>query len=229
MKSPKRLIAITIVLLIPLLSMIWFSRHESSGYASIELIAYPLLFGGFSILVIGLLKVHFLKEKLRDFNSGNGTWHSDVLWGFSLAAGYFILFFLFQSTLTGVLAFRPNEELLGLMLDMQQSTWLIILWFGPVLWLGVALYEELVRVFLLSTFWKEKESTAFVMISLLFTSLIFGLAHFSQGPYGMVTIGLKSILPALFFYQKRRLMPLILAHVLYDGLQVTAFLLTYQP
>ena len=228
MKSSKRILSIIIVLLIPVLSMTWFVRHESSGYASIELIAYPLLFGGLSIAVIYFLKRKFLRESPKDFNSGNGTWYSDILWGLLLVATYFILFFAFRATLSNVLSFHPNEELLGLMLDMRQSPLLIAIWFGPVLWIGISLYEELVRVFLLSSIWKEKESTGFVILSILLTSLIFGLAHYSQGSYGIVTIGIKSIIPAFFFYQKRRLMPLVYAHFLYDGIQVAMFLITFQ-
>jgi hypothetical protein len=52
-------------------------------------------------------------------------------------------------------------ELLGLMLDMRESPWLVLIWFGPVLWIGIALFEE--------------------------------LTHWSQGPYGIVTIAIKSL------------------------------------
>lgn len=228
MKSTKRILTIIIVLLIPIAAMTWFARHDSSGYASIELIGYPLIFGGISIVAIYLLKKRFLKESLKDFNSGNGTWYSDIVWGLLLVASYFVLFFFFRATLSNVLSFHPNEELLGLMLDMRQSPLLIAIWFGPVLWLGIALFEELVRVFLLSSFWKEKESTDFVIFTILLTSLIFGIAHYSQGSYGVITIGIKSIIPAFFFYQKRRMMPLVYAHVLYDGIQVALFLITFQ-
>ncbi|MER3318049.1 MAG: CPBP family intramembrane glutamic endopeptidase [Allomuricauda sp.] len=228
MKTSKRILSIIIVLLIPVLSMLWFTRHESSGYASIELIAYPLIFGGVSIVAIYLLKTRLLKEQLIDFNSGNGSWYTDILWGLLLTATYFILFFAFRATLSNILAFHPNSELLDLMLDMRQSPLLIAIWFGPVLWLGVALYEELVRAFLLTSIWKEKNSLLWITLSILLTSIVFGLAHYSQGPYGIVTIGLKSFIPAFFFYHKRRLMPLVYAHVLYDGLQVAMFLITYQ-
>ena len=78
MKSFKRIFSIILLLLIPIVSMTWFSRHESTGYASIELIAYPLLFGGISIVVIYLLKRFLLKESLQDFNDDHGTWYTDA-------------------------------------------------------------------------------------------------------------------------------------------------------
>ncbi len=228
MKSIKHPIAILIILAIPILAMIWHYHRNTSGFASLELIAYPLLFGGTSIIIIYLLKKHFLAEPLEEFNPHSGKWYSDLLWGFFLAGTYFILFFTFRATLADVLSFTPNHDLLSLMLEMRQNPILIAIWFGPVLWLGIALYEELVRVFLLTSFWKMNEQISWVIFSILITSLIFGIAHFSQGPYGMVTIGIKSLIPAFFFYHKRRIMPLIYAHVLYDGIQVALFLITYQ-
>lgn len=45
-------------------------------------------------------------------------------------------------------------ELLGLMPDMRENPILLILWFGTVLWRGVALYEELIRIFILTRLWK---------------------------------------------------------------------------
>ena len=68
---------------------------------------------------------------------------------------------------------------------------------------------------------------AWIIAVIIFSALIIGLAHWSQGPYGIVTIAIKSVVSGVFFYYKRRLMPLVYAHVLYDGLQVGLLLLTY--
>ena len=93
MNKLKSLIALSIIVLIPFGMMIWFRSHQSSGFASIELILYPLLFGGGSIVVIYLLKRFFLNENIKDFNSGKGNFGIDILWGVALTAIYFILFF----------------------------------------------------------------------------------------------------------------------------------------
>jgi hypothetical protein len=83
------------------------------------LIAYPLLFGGFGIAAVVLLKRLYLREPLSDLNSGKGNLLTDALWGLALAAACFAVFFLAQQTLRDLLALRPIEELLGLMLDMR--------------------------------------------------------------------------------------------------------------
>ncbi len=227
MKPIKNLIALTIIVFIPFGIMLWLRNHQSTGFASIELVMYPLLFGGGSIIALLLIKKYFLKENLNDFNSGRGKWGSDILWGLALTITYFILFYVERLTLTNVLTFRPNTELLGLMLDMRQSPLLVILWFGPVLWIGIALYEELVRVFILTSFWEFSSKLAWVVAVMVFTSAIIGLTHWSQGSYGIVTIGIKSLVACIFFFRVRRLLPLVVAHVLYDGIQVALLLITY--
>ena len=227
MKTIKTLFTLSIMVLIPFGYMIWIRTHQSSGFASIELILYPLLFGGLSIAFLFFLKKYFLKENLSDFNSGKGKWSSDILWGLALTAIYFILFYVERLTLSNWLSFKPNMEMLGLMLDMRANPILLILWFGPVLWLGIALYEELIRVFILTSLWKFSNQKIWTFIVIIIASIIIGLAHWSQGSYGIVTVGIKSSVACFFFYKYKRLLPLIIAHVLYDGIQVAILLITY--
>ncbi len=227
MKILKTLATLTIMVLIPFGMMIWIRDHQSSGFASIELILYPLLFGGLSLVALYLLKKYFLKEKFSDFNPGSGKWRTDIVWGITLTIIYFILFYVESLTLSSWLIFNPNMELLGLMLDMRENPVLILLWFGPVLWIGIALYEELIRVFILTSLWKFSNHLLWTITVILISSTLIGLSHWSQGSYGMVTIGIKSTVAGFFFFRYRRLLPLVIAHVLYDGIQVAILLITY--
>ena len=227
MNRIKSIVALSIVVFIPFGVMLWIRNHQSTGFASLELIIYPLLFGGLSIGMLFLLKKHYLKEKLSDFNSGEGKWTKDIAWGLFLTVIYFILFYLERLTLSNILQFHSNSELLGLMLDMRENPILLFIWFGPVLWIGIALYEELIRVFMLTSFWKWSEGSTWTIMAILISAIIFGLAHWNQGSYGMVTVGIKSLVSGYFFFRKRRLAPLVCAHALYDGIQVALLLLTY--
>lgn len=226
-KKLNRLISLSVVVFIPFGIMIWFRQHQSSGFATQELIMYPLLFGGFGIGVLYILKKYLLKEKLSDFNSGNGRLSSDILWGLALTGVYFILFYVERLTLSDLLSFNSNMELLGLMLDMRSNPVLIAIWFGPVLCIGVALYEELIRVFILTSLWKFSHQKLWIYAVIIFMAIIMGLAHWSQGSYGIVTIAIKSIVSGLFFLRFRRIFPLVIAHILYDGIQVAMLLITY--
>lgn len=223
----KKAIALFVAVVLPAALMIGYRMRQPTVFASIELIVYPLVFGGISIAVILWLKRYFLKEPLADFNSGAGNIGTDVLWGVGLVTVYFVLFFVEQQTLRDLLEFRSNQELLGLMLDMREHPWMVIIWFGPVLWIGIALFEELVRAFLLTGLWSYSERRAWTIAVIIFAAILVGLVHWSQGPYGIVTIAIKSTVTGVFYYYRRRFLPLVIAHVLYDGLQVGMLLLTY--
>ena len=223
----RRIVSLLVVAGFPASLMVWYRIHQSSPFASIELIVYPLLFGSIGIAAVVLLKRYYLGEPLSDLNRGAGGLTADVLWGIVLAVACFALFFLAQVTLRDVLEFQPNEELLGLMLDMRAHPWMVVIWFGPVLWIGIALYEELVRAFLLTELWSFSDNTAWALLVIFAAAILFGVVHWSQGPYGIVTIAIKSTVIGLFYWRIRRLLPLVIAHVLYDGLQVGSFLLTY--
>jgi hypothetical protein len=223
----RRVIALLIVVGLPASLMVWYRAHQSTGFASIELIVYPLVFGSLGIAVIWLLKRFYLGESLYSLNSGEGSLVGDIFWGIALTMVYFVLFFAARYTLSDLLAFTPNRELLGLMLDMRERPWMVVLWFGPVLWIGISLYEELVRTFLLSELWSFSENKLWISTVVLFAAVVVGTTHWSQGPYGIVTIAIKSIVIGAFYFHRRRLLPLVIAHVLYDGLQVGTLLLTY--
>jgi membrane protease YdiL (CAAX protease family) len=223
----RKALALFIAVVLPAALMIGYRMRQATEFASIELIAYPLVFGSISIAVILWLKRYFLKEPLADFNSGTGIIITDVLWGVGLVTVYFVLFFVEQQTLRDLLEFRSNQELLGLMLDMREHPWMVVIWFGPVLWIGIALFEELVRAFLLTGLWSYSERRAWTIAVIILAAILFGLVHWSQGPYGIVTIAIKSTVTGVFYYYRRRLLPLVIAHVLYDGLQVGMLLLTY--
>ncbi len=223
----KRAIAVLIVAGIPALLMIWYRVRQATEFASVELISFPLVFGALGIGVVYVLKRYFLGEKISQLNSGDGRLLTDILLGLALTVVYFALFFIARYTLSDILAFTTNRELIGLMLDMRESPLLVILWFGPVLWIGIALYEEVLRTFILTEMWSLSRSRLWVAIAIALCALFMGLLHWSQGPYGIVTIAIKSAVIGIFYYRVRRIFPLVLAHVLYDGLQVGTLLLTF--
>lgn len=223
----KRILALIVVVLVPALAMTWYRAHQASAFATTELIAYPLLFGGTGIVVIAAVKRWFLGESLAAYNAGSGSPWSDLGWGGLLCVAYFVLFFAERAALSGVLVSVPNLELLGLMLDMRGNPVLLGLWFGPVLWIGIASFEELLRVFMLSELWALSRSKTWAVAVIGIAAVMAGLLHWSQGPYGIVTITVQGLVSGTFFYFRRRLLPLVFAHVLYDGLQVGTLLLTY--
>ncbi len=227
----KNILAISIAILPINLIMIWYRLTQTENFSTVDMTVYPLLFGGGSVVLILWLNKYLLRASFRTtFNSGESTWGKDVGVGLGLTAVYFTMFFVERATLMQWLPNNnpPNTELINVMVDLAHSPLLMVVWFGPVLWLGIALFEELSRTFLLKCLWNISENRKWHIAVIFLASTLIGLAHLYQGVYGIISIGLKSVVVSLYFYKYRRLLPLIISHGLYDGLQFAFFVIQFQ-
>jgi membrane protease YdiL (CAAX protease family) len=227
----KNILAISIAILPINLIMIWYRLTQTENFTTTDMTVYPLLFGGGSIILILILNKFLLKDSFKTtFNSGKGTWYWDIPVGFGLTAVYFAMFFAERATLMQWLPRNnpPSTELINVMVDLAHNPLLMIIWFGPVLWIGIALFEELSRTFLLKCLWNTSENKGWQITVIFLASALIGFAHLYQGVYGIITIGLKSVVMSFYFYKYRRLLPLIISHGLYDGLQFAFFIIQFQ-
>jgi len=90
------------------------------------------------------------------------------------------------------------------------------------------LFEELSRVFLLKCLWNINKNKEWHILAIFLASMLIGGVHLYQGLAGILTIALKSVVVSFYFYRYRRLFPLILSHVIYDGLQLAYFIAQFQ-
>lgn len=211
--------------------MIWYRLTQTENFSTVDMIVYPLLFGGGLSILILLLNKYLIKDTFKEtFNSGKGIWYWDILAGFGLTAIYFALFFLERATLYQWIPNHnpPNTELIDTMMALANNPFLLFIWFGPVLWIGIALFEELSRVFLLKCLWNINKSKNWHMTAIFLASSLIGVAHLYQGTAGIISIGLKSVVISFYFYKYRRLLPLIISHALYDGIQFAFFVMQFR-
>ena len=211
--------------------MIWYRLTQTENFSTIDMTVYPLLFGGGTILLILLLNKYLIKYTFKEtFNSGQGIWFRDILVGIGLTVIYFGLFFLSRATIYQWIPNNspPNTELIDTMIDLANSPLLMIIWFGPVLWIGVSLFEELSRTFLLKCLWNINDNINWQIFAIILASSLIGIVHLYQGPAGIISIGVQSLVAGFYFYKYRRLFPLIIAHGLYDGIQFAFFVIQFQ-
>jgi len=208
--------------------MIWYRLTQTEGFSTKDMLLYPLLFGGGSIILILLLNKYLVKDTFKEtFNSGKGNWYWDILAGLILTAIYFIMMYIERATLMRWLprGSPPNREIINVMIDLANSPLLMVIWFGPVLWIGIALYEELSRTFLLKCLWNTADNKIWHITVIFLASALIGIIHLYQGLFGIISIGIKSVIMSFYFYKFRRLLPLVLSHGLYDGFQFAYFIM----
>jgi len=227
----RNILAICIAILSINLIMIWYRLTQTENFSTADMLVYPLLFGGGSIILILILNKYLIKDSFTStFNSGEGTWVKDSLVGLGLTGIYFAMFFLERATLMQWIPRNspPNTELIDVMIDLAHNPLLMVIWFGPVLWIGIALFEELSRIFLLKSLWNINEDKNWHIVAIFLASVLIGTLHLYQGLAGVISIGLKSIIMCYYFYKYRRLLPLVISHGLYDGLQFAFFIVQFQ-
>ena len=188
-----------------------------------ELFLYPLVLGGGTLVLILLLQKFVCGEPLAALQLKPGKWYTDILAGVIL--GFLSIFIMVlqsvaQSILPGLASSPPAEEVVTLFRSIASNPLLAAIWLGPVVWIGVAAFEELSRVFMLNQLWKVWPQRVAQWIVLIASALLFGLVHIYQSPTSMFFITLQGLLYGLYYQRFGRVWPLIIAHAMYDSIQV---------
>jgi len=108
----------------------------------------------------------------------------------------------------------------GLLAGVSRNPWLLALWLGPVVWIGVALFEEAARAFLLRRLWLALPGAAGRWFAILVVSALVGLGHAYQGVAAIICIAIQSIVFGWVFLRTGRIRALIVGHALYDSVQI---------
>jgi len=218
----KNWIAILITVLPLNLWMIIYRIVQTKPFTLSDMLIYPLLVGIPSILFIYSINKYFLKYSFKEtFNPGHGSKRKDMLFALTLLLLYFIILAFDNVILKPIF---PNNhiastEVINALIDLSNSPLLILFWFGPVLWIGIALFEEITRIFAMKCLWNISKNKNWQFVAIIIVSLVIGMTHMYQGIAGVISIGIKSIVIGVFYYKYRRITPLIIAHALYDGIQ----------
>ncbi len=218
----RNLIAVTIGIVPIYVYVIWSHISRGGLYTLNELLGYPIAVGGGWILVLMALYRLYCGKPIGGLNRHPGIWWKDILIGIALAAGSLALLWLQQLTVNPLFPQQaPSPDILRLISGISRDPLLLAIWLGPVVWIGVAVFEELQRVFMLDLLWDLGGAEHIRWIVIGISALLFALAHIYQGPANMIGIFVLAILFGIFYLKVGRLWPMIVAHGLYDSLQVS--------
>lgn len=207
--------------------MIWYRLTQTESFTTFDMLVYPLLLGGGNILLILALNRYLLKESFKNFNSGTQTWYWNIFSGIGLFLVCFVLMFVERATLSGVLSQGkpPSQEVLNLMFDLAGNPLLVALWLGPVVWIGVAMFEEISRAFFLNCLWRLTKNKSWEFIIIFLVSTVIGFTHLYQGAFGIFSVTIQGLVVGFFYYKYRRIWPLVISHALYDSVQIIMFVI----
>jgi hypothetical protein len=221
-KQPWRNILAIIIGLGPVYGYVIGSHVMTGGsYTLKEMLLYPLVLGTATIAWVGFLYRSLCHKEWRRINRKPGAWWTDILGGIGLAAGLTLIWSLEQLTFYRWLP-RPsgNQAVLSLLGGLSRDPLLLAVWLGPVVWIGVAAFEEIQRAFTLDLLADISTKPWQKGLILVLSSVLFGLAHLYQGPAGVIGTFIYAIAMGSYYFAKGRIRPLIIGHALYDSAQI---------
>jgi len=177
---------------------------------------FILLEAGITLmLLILMLNIH--EQRLTDLAGPSTRWAKNLMIGLALVPLLFLINVLVSLTLMYLLPkyFSDHNPLLDTIRSPQDLALFIL-----AALLAGGIKEEFQRAFILTRF---REHLGGAPLGLVLWSVVFGAAHYVQGPQGMITASLFGLIFGLVYLAQKSLVSPIVAHGVYDTLVLLGF------
>ena len=164
---------LAIIPMAALAAWMYIIRDSTPGVA--EFFLGPLLVGGAIIFWLLFLHLVMCRDSLAALGFRISGFWRDVATGLVLGLAFLLLKYLTGPFLRGLFEPRPpSAEIITLIHSVASDPLLLALWLGPVVWIGIAGFEELWRVVVLRRFWIVFPGVSGKWIVLLLVSVLIG-------------------------------------------------------
>jgi hypothetical protein len=134
---------------------IWMYLLQDRSMTVDEMLLGPLVGGGTLIFWILFLHVFVSGDRLDGFGFRAPRILLDLGLGSVLAVALLAFHLVFNATIAPWFPPKPPaEEVIELIAGLSRDPLYLALWLGPVVWIGVAGFEELMRAFVLRRSWR---------------------------------------------------------------------------
>ena len=177
---------------------------------------FVLLESGITLMFLILMQnIH--QQRLTDLAGPAKHWKKNLLIGFALVPLLFLINVFVSVTLMYLAPkyFSAHNPLLDTIKSPQDLALFIV-----AALIAGGIKEEFQRAFILTRF---REHLGGAPLGLVLWSVIFGAAHYAQGPQGMITAGLLGLIFGLAYLAQKSLVSPIVAHGVYDTLVLLGF------
>lgn len=200
---------------------VWMYVIRQGPMTLAHMLLGPLVGGGALILWILLLQFAVVGDRADGLGLRTDRRWLEIGLGCLLGALFLAFHFGYFATVARLFPPRPPApEIMNLLVGLSRSPALLALWLGPVVWVGVAGFEELWRVFVLRRLFCAWPGPAGNWIAVLLVSALFAAAHGYQGPAAVLSIGIISLAKGFFYVATGRFWALVVAHAVYDSVQI---------
>ena len=216
-----RLLLVTVAALPAYLYVIIEKVAGQSHYSVSDLLGWQLLIISAGILWLMIINKYILKNSIKDLSPGSGTLLLDISVGFLLLISVYLLDTAGRlSYYQWITETTPDRTVLIQSLKtIAANPYYSIVWLGPVTVLG-QLFLELSRTIFLKNFWDSINYPFYNWLVILFFAILLSLLQIDRGWTGMISGFIIALLFNITYYKYRRLLPLILASILFQYLSM---------
>lgn len=211
-------VTFTVLLAVLPLYLIAFLRNTLGGqsFSLIELLAVQPLF-----FVLGLWWLFKMPPKELQMNRSQlsptqGLWVQDICVGFLLLTIFFMTSEV--SSIWVELGWfersNPSPQLLEVIRTISQNVWYTLLWLGPSTILA-QLFLEYSRAYFLSSCWTTFQFKGHLIVGIIMFTCVELLLSLHRGPVAVLETSITSIVLNVSYYKYRRVLPLIVAGLLF--------------
>ncbi|KAA3637887.1 MAG: hypothetical protein DWQ02_06040 [Bacteroidetes bacterium] len=221
-KQVRNILAILVILIPFYLLSIWQKVFGTVDFSLKSVfIIYPL-FSVVGILAMLLLNRYFLRKNIKVF-AGEGSYLLDVAFAFLLLIIFYFVFSIQEISYGRWLPFeRQNDEMMALFQVMLSNPVYTIILLGPFIWITES-FAAFSRAFLLDNLWDFSNSKWWSWTSIVFIALICALVRIDNGPATVISWFLVFLATNYLFFRYRRVLPLILAGILYQTISLGTY------
>lgn len=220
-RRPTTQLLAAVGIVAPMAAITWWVASTGERVSLSALFLGPLLGGSTMLAWILFLHLAVCGDSMEALGFRRRGLVLDGVLGTALAVAALAFHMAFRAMVQPLFPPRPpTPQIVELLRGVAHDPWLLALWLGPVVWIGVALFEELARCVLLRRLWLVAPGAACRWGAILLVSILIGLGHIYQGPAAMLSITLKSLAFGWLYLYTGRIRTLIVGHGLYDSIQI---------
>nr|WP_319270903.1 hypothetical protein [uncultured Draconibacterium sp.] len=223
-KTTKHIVALLIILVPFYLSAILQKfLFEKEDVLVEEFFGYYLMLSMLGVLTVLLTNKYLLGNKLDVFFTRDRKFLYDITLAFLLLGAFYFIQSVERITYGNWIHFEADRTAIDNLIQNIFSNYLYgIIIIGPFTWFEEA-FTVFSMAFILNNLWEIKKDKIWTFGSIFFAASLLALLQVNNGPSAMITSFLLISLSNFIYYKYRSILPLFLAGVLFQTIDLIAY------
>ena len=226
-KKTKQILAVLMGIL-PFYTFAFYDKLNNQTDLSIQsffLVYLPIT--AFALGIILLLNYFFLKQKISDYNSLKKNYLLDIAIVFLLMIGSSFIHISINLFLKNIFPNNnDNSEVLKVLQTIFDNPFYALMFLIPFTWITQT-FLFFSKIFLLKNLWDISANKVWIWSVIIISTMFFSLIEIDKGIISILVSFSVGLLYAITYLYYRRFLPLIIAAILIQTIQMIDFWISF--